>query len=68
MNTMQTHASHQITALAGHVHSSASPFQSARRNPPAHVRRWTGRAQLTLPLPDLAMLRLQGGAQGRAFN
>ena len=37
--------------------------------PPAHVKRWTGRAALTIPLPSLANLRLGqsgGGAPAQA--
>ena len=36
-----------------------------RPSAPAHVRRWTGRAALTIPLPSLAALRIGGAGSSR---
>ena len=65
---MQTNVASSQSRLTTEAYLSTSPFFSLRRNPPAHVRRWTGRSQLTLPLPDLAALRLHGGTPMRRAN
>lgn len=51
---MKTHSnlSASATALAAATTLAFSP--------PAHVRRWTGRSPLTIPLPSLAALRITG--------
>lgn len=43
--------------------ASTSPFTPARFNPPANVRRWTGRTTPTILLPSLASLRLDAATR-----
>ncbi|MBC8010571.1 MAG: hypothetical protein H7067_10800 [Burkholderiales bacterium] len=45
--------------------SSALAVTSLRFVPPAHVKRWTGRAVPTIRLPDLAALRIAGSSLSR---
>lgn len=63
--TMNTDSSLAPTPRFATASSRSFP-PTARFAPPAHVRRWTGRAALTLPLPSLAALRLSFAASAPA--
>ncbi len=43
--------------------ATAAASATPRFNPPAHVKRWTGRAVPTILLPNLAALRLDAATR-----